>query len=632
VTRRLEIPLFPAALVVLVAGACLLPYRLPPSRFVTGASFEVGFNNTVAYLWFLLFLPVPVVFAARLLGRGATATERAEGAGRRTAGRVLALVVVSHVLLFAAVWAYKGRFIFAEALYFQMLLYRMTLGEVPYADFSFYYGPSMLYPAYWLTRLVGLDAGYALWFVGTYVAGLVALHALLGAALPSARPRSRWFLLLAAGLLTPWTGLNVTFLRFLLPSVVFFAVARALDRGGAARLALATLALTFAVLYSFEVAALSVAATLLVVGARLGERPLAALVPALGRLIGAEVERGATPGATASPAVLLGRAVGPLAAALLAAALAFSAIDPSGRALRLYPEIALSYSAGAHNVPIYPNLPFLTLVGLTVYAGAAGLHAIVRRWPSTDATVLVAYLILALLTQRGAFGVSEPTHFAFFGLPTLLLGLFLTRDLPAGAPARAGLAAAALVGFILPLQYYHATQVAPFFARSGGSRETAAGPAAGAAASTVEAALVEAVRSVGTDRRYLMYDLDYYSLPVYRKLSLRYPTYYTMLINSRTPEGIARTITEVRAARAIVVIRRGDLQGGAPAARAGGIRRIADTLSGAHTVGSDLAGLLGDSKARLVLPFLEFVRREYRPLWEGHGLIALGPPEGGGQR
>jgi hypothetical protein len=619
-------PLLPAALVVLVAGACLLPYRLPPLRFVTGASFEVGFNNTVAYVWFLLFLPVPVVFAARLLGRGAPATGRAEGSGRRTAGRLLLLIVAAHVLLFAAVWAYKGRFIFAEALYFQMLLYRMTLGEVPYVDFAFYYGPSMLYPAYWLTRVVGLDAGYALWFVATYVAGLVALHALLGAALPSARARTAWLLLLAAGLLTPWTGLNVTFLRFLLPSVVFLGVARGLERGGAARLGLATLALTFALLYSFEVAALSVGATLLLAGARLAARPLGALVPALGRLIGAEAQRGAAAAANLSPPVLLGRAFGPLVAALLGAGLAFFAIDPSGRALRLYPEIALSYSAGAHNVPIYPNLPFLTLAGLTVFAAAVGLHAIIRRGATTEGPVLAAYLLFAFLTQRGAFGVSEPTHFAFFGLPTLLLGLFLTRDLAAGARARTALATAALVGLVLPLQYYHATQLAPFFAGSRGPGGAGAGLAGRFAGATVEAALTEAVQSVGAGRPYVMYDLDYYSLPVYRQLSLRYPTYYTMLINARTPEGIVRTIAEVRAARAIVVIRREDLWGGAPPVRAGALRRIVDTLSGAHTVGSDLAGLLGSSKARLVLPFLEFVRREYRPLWEGHGLVALGPP------
>lgn len=625
-TRRAEVALLPPALAALVAGTCLLPYRLPPSRFVTGASFEVGFNNGVAYAWFLLFLPVPVLVAARLLGRARAGSGSAEEAGRRGQRRLLLLVIAAHLLLFGAVWVYKGRFIFAEALYFQMLLHRMILGEIPYVDFSFYYGPSMLYPAYWLSRLAGLDVGYALLFVATYVAGLVALHALLRRALPSARAAAAWFLLLAAGLLTPWTGLNVTFLRFLLPSLVFLAVARALEGGGALRLAAATLVLAFALLYSFEAAALSVAATLLLGAAWLAPRPVVTLVPALGRLIGMEVERRAAPAAVAARSVLLGRVVGPLAAALLGAALAFHAIDPAGRALRLYPEIALSYSAGAHNVPIYPNLPFLALAGVTVCTAALALRGIVRRWPSRGALALVAYLVLALLTERGAFGVSEPTHFAFFGLPTLLLSLLLTRDLPAGGRVRAWLAAAVLVGFVLPLQYYHVTQLTPFFARAGAVRAAGAGPAA-AAQGSVEAALTEAVGRLGLARPYVMYDLDYYSLPVYRRLSLRYPTYYTMLINARTPEGIARAIEEIRAARAIVVLRRGDLWGEPSPARPGQLRRIADVLSGAHTVGSDLEGLLATSKARLVRPFLDFVRREYRPLWEGHGLIALGPRE-----
>ena len=53
-----------ASLAALVAGAWFLPYQFPPSEFVAGASFEVGFNNSVSYVWYLAFLAVPAATAA----------------------------------------------------------------------------------------------------------------------------------------------------------------------------------------------------------------------------------------------------------------------------------------------------------------------------------------------------------------------------------------------------------------------------------------------------------------------------------------------------------------------------------------------------------------------------------------
>ena len=122
-----------------------------------------------------------------------------------------------------------------------------------------------------------------------------------------------------------------------------------------------------------------------------------------------------------------------------------------------------------------------------------------------------------------------------------------------------------------------------------------------------------------------MYELDYYSFPVYRKLGLRYPMYYTMLIDARTPQGIARVVDEVRAAGAIVVARTADLAGQPTPLRSGPVRGVMDLVSGAHTAGSRLTAILLSNRARLTAPFLDFVRKEYRPLYEQDGIVALGP-------
>ena len=101
--------------------------------------------------------------------------------------------------------------------------------------------------------------------------------------------------------------------------------------------------------------------------------------------------------------------------------------------------------------------------------------------------------------------------------------------------------------------------------------------------------------------------------------------YSTMLITARDEEGIRRAIDEIRAERAIVVVRRQDLQGLEQPHRSGGVRRALDLATGAHTQGSALNAALLRSKTRLMAPFLDFVQHEYRLLYERAGLMAFGP-------
>jgi hypothetical protein len=603
----------------LIYGTWRLPYRFPQQGFVIGASNEVGFNNTVSFAAYLVCVPLLALLASRWLDRPSPSAPPPESG--RIAATVAAAIGIGHLLLFAALYAYKGRFVFAEGLYFQSLLYRMSAGELPYRDFGFYYGPLMIYPAYWLSRFMSLDLAYGVWFVTTYLTGLVFLYVVLRACLPSDRTRAVWFAFLSLGLFNPLTGLNETFTRYLFPTVVFLSAAGCFERGGIARGALAGVLLAAGVSYSSEVAALSIGAVAV----------LAGLLALRSRTpwrtdVGGPVSTRVSAGRILTRACAVGLGGGACSVAF------FLAADPTGGALRDYPAVAASYSGGAHNVPIYPHLPFLALAAITVAALAELWRALRENPGSTPMVTAAGYAVVALAAQRAAFGAAEPSHFAYFGLPIVCLALLLTTRIRDGRRARAWLAGLLTVGIVLPMQYYHVMEFAPFVARRlnvlpGVNASDGLDPAG--QVSTLDQALRDVVQTVGIGHPYVMYEMEYASLPVYRDFGLRYGTYFTMLITARDEQGMRRAIDEVRASRAIVVVRKQDLDGLERPRQSSGFTRLFDTLSGAHTAGSDLNALLLRSRTRLTAPFLKFVQTEYRPLYDRDGLVAFGPIETG---
>ena len=96
-------------------------------------------------------------------------------------------------------------------------------------------------------------------------------------------------------------------------------------------------------------------------------------------------------------------------------------------------------------------------------------------------------------------------------------------------------------------------------------------------------------------------------------------------MNARNEQGIRRAIDEVRDQKTIVIMRKQDLHGFERPLPPGEFWRALNILSGAHTRGSDLAGLLLKSKNRLMAPFLDFVQAEYVPVYDQGLLIAFGP-------
>lgn len=612
------------SIAVLVAGACLLPYRFPPSGFVVGASSEVGFNNAVAYEWYAALLLVPgfiaaAAFASKLSPRQLVPTDRPTVRLAWGFGVVAAL----HVLAFAALYVYKGRLFFSEANYFQIVLLRMVAGDRLYLDVQFYYGPSMMYPAYWLTNIMSPQAAYAVWYTANYVAGLAVLLEVLRRLLKSDAMALRWFVLFSIGLVNPWNGLNATFVRYLFPTLVLLWMADAVWRGGTRRIARAIAALAFALTFSFDMAAASLAAAVVFLGAALMEPALRSLAARL--WADAPVDTDARDSAPPTP-VIVSRGAILLGGALLAALAFYLAVDPSGTALRMYADTAVSYAAGAHNMPVSPTLAFLTMVGVSIVATGLALAHFGKAHDQHARLIMLALLALAVATQRGAFGVTDPVHITFYALPLVLLCLSASTWLVHGRSFRNRVAAAVVLGMALPVQYYHATQLWPIVSKL--HRTVATTPASsqpGAPTRAVEETLTDLVRCGGTTRPYVMWNLDYYSQPVYQREKLRYAGYYPMLITTRTHDGIARMISDVRREGAIVIARPDDVAAFQPTPQHTGIMKLVDGLVGAATNGSALGEVNARSAHRLYEPFANFIKSEYRPICAEDGLVAYAP-------
>ena len=617
-----------ASFIVLLLATWLVPYRFPPANVVTGASFAMGYDNGIAYVCFVLALVACAIFAARCLPplRSAGPLDVEQGHSR-ISRRLLALVALGHAVLFTALFLPKGRFTFSEGIYFQELLHRMTQGELPFSQFSYYYGPSMLYPAYWLIGIMGsLERAYAVAYVLTYLAGLVMLYVILAALLPSRRWAGLWFVFLSVGLFNPLEGLNFTFTRYLLPLFTMLIFARLLRLGGAGRFLAAGALVAFTVLYSLELGVLLAVG----VAAMLAAALLPNVVAAFGRRAGALLPVASRPAPVAPPAIARpvgarGVAGGMAAFALgtVVAGVALIAIDPAGNALRGYPYSVLVRLTGEHNVPLYPHLPFVVLAAITVLA-AAGWLFLVGREPRADrlSPWLLAYLPVAILAERASIALSDPPHIALFGLPAILLGLHVASRMPAAGRALGVTAAALFFGVMIPLQLVHLSQFVAFF-RPAADTAAAAAPAPAAASASMEATLTAIVARGGTERPYYMYALDYYSVSLYHRLGLRYPAFETDLNTVTTPRTVQGLVDDLKSSNALVIIARSELD---PPRAAAGVNRVSDALStviGFALPGSSLGEFIARSEAGIRAPLMETLRRDYKTVYELNGLVLL---------
>jgi hypothetical protein len=227
---------------LLVAGLIVIPRLIPSDPAVMSAAAVDGYSTTAAFWTVLAWaLLVTGTFAARQR-RGqfndAGARYEPSAASGHDEGRPghldwRELLVVFAVFAAAYFPPFLARYgPYSEDLYFLAALARMDCGQLPYRDFGFLYGPTMIYAAWAWSQLFG--AG-----LGSYFGLLALIEGLLFALLmgvlqrlvPQRRQRYLVFLLLLPFLFNNLFGLNYNGLRFLVPTLaVVLAALRPHDR------------------------------------------------------------------------------------------------------------------------------------------------------------------------------------------------------------------------------------------------------------------------------------------------------------------------------------------------------------------------------------------------------------------
>ncbi|WP_170765250.1 hypothetical protein [Ruegeria lacuscaerulensis] len=137
-----------------------LPQAFGHAPGVISTAQAEGYNNRIAHITTVLWIFFTVT-GVWVLSRGAEFSPRSPAQSASKSGWAATLLLPLLVFI-AIVFAYfppalapSGPF-FEESIHLTAL-HRMLGGDVPYQDFEFLYGPLMLYPAYWWTKLTSFS-------------------------------------------------------------------------------------------------------------------------------------------------------------------------------------------------------------------------------------------------------------------------------------------------------------------------------------------------------------------------------------------------------------------------------------------------------------------------------------------
>lgn len=606
--RRLR-PLVPAGL-ALAAAIFVVPYALPPDASVKSASAIAGFNNSLAYALYVPVLAVAAWVLTQALALKDELVVLQVGAWSWPPATVW-LIGLAHAAGFFLLYAFKGRFVFAEGLYFQHVAFRVAAGEAPYTSVSFLYGPAAIYPIAWLARFMPLTAAYALYYVVIYLVGLYTLYVALRWLLPGHRDAGVPFILLSIGFFNPLTGLNYTFVRHLLPTMSVLTAWRYARSGGGRNLLVGGVTLWLATMYSADVGLVSVAGVVVLGAFRYGPDLLAR--SGLTSAPGTRSLTAPTPlGFLALPVL----ALSPIVAV-------FALIPPRIISVGYYLDVLRRFSAGGSNTPVEVSVPMLVLVGLTLIAAAGVVGSLRSRGLEGDGAAFAALLVMLVMMERAAFGKPDVVHIAFAGLPVLILCLGVAPHVGGGPRARVWLLLA-FTGLVIPLQYFHASLFVPFMT----ARLSLGQPSDGTVSSpTVREQLERLVTDLGPDRPYYMHNLMYYSFPVYARFGLRHAGYFTTPEEAFTDGDIQSQLRDLVTRGAAVIVSRKDLD--APslelASRRSPVKAAINALAAAPLPGSRVHREATAALRDLWRPFLDYVERCYEVAARTADLLAFVP-------
>jgi hypothetical protein len=212
-------------------GVFQLPFHVPVGEATLSNSYAAGFNNRVATL--AASLCALAVFGVTWLFRPAGQPDT-KSINRGMPGWLLAAGIAVTAAFYALLtWTVAGYSRpYGEARYFldrttQIALY----GRMPYRDFSFSYGPLLLYPQVGLWKLLApfgatLDGCYFAVLMIQACIGIALLFFILDQAFSQRRLKISLFLLMGGWSLNPTMGMNYTYFRFLIPIATFLYLGR----------------------------------------------------------------------------------------------------------------------------------------------------------------------------------------------------------------------------------------------------------------------------------------------------------------------------------------------------------------------------------------------------------------------
>jgi len=389
------------AIMTAAIGVFWLPWYCPLSTPVPGESYAFGFNNKIGIL--ALGASIFLGITASYLGCGQVEgylwlSERPRFFPSWSETKAEYSILILACILWSTWIFFWGGYLvdpaWCEARGFYYGIDLLALGRVPYQDFMFNYGPTMLYLPYWLSFLSGgrlsFEQAYpiilALFTCGGFVALFMILH-LLNLS-KSRRIISLVLLLISWGGFS--MGLQYSPLRFVIvPAclILLDAFGRRQELGDFWGLSKMWVYSVFAVLACFSIS------------------------PEMGIAGGVAV--------AAYGLILLLRFSFSLGISCFLGVFVAVVL-----VLRVFPNYLLSvfaFASGGSNFPIYPNLHNLTLVCLSLFIIPALISPALYN-PSEKRSPLAAALgVAGGMLLPAAFGRSDPGHVYYNGLLPIII-------------------------------------------------------------------------------------------------------------------------------------------------------------------------------------------------------------------
>jgi hypothetical protein len=393
--------LFVPALITLVflLGIFLLPYHVPLKVPSNSQSWEFGFNNTVAQCLIALLL-IALFLWQLFFGRPALAgdpvsrvllEDEAPLAVRPLlcAMGLLQLVTAAILLIWYAILPMTH---YGEFTYFIQRVEAVLLGQSPYVDFAFDYGPGMLALPVAIYRLfhgsISVEQAYAATLIIHWTIGFGLLAYIISQL--NTRARILIFAIVGFQWINITMGLQYTPLRFTIALASIFAIRHLLrvTEGRPARIPLLALASFLFPLATFALSPeMGVALTVSLVVYFLWflfepERRLALLV-----------------------------------LSVLASLFATTRLYPAA-----YFDSIMSFGKGGANFPIFPTVHILAFLGTAIWVfPRLGIIAVREKSPNAPFCAALAFLCGMLILP--ATGRCDPGHIWINSLAILIVAL-----------------------------------------------------------------------------------------------------------------------------------------------------------------------------------------------------------------